>query len=145
MTIDKFITEKLDQLVFRFETSAQDDRNDLVINALHLVTQDLRIFLIGCGFFLANPHNEILRYFITMGFGGVIFFLYLLFVIFKYAIMSNNKCINHYFGSLLLFFFIIIAIQTYGHTKSMWTAFMLIFFLRLETNLRTKSLKKDMV
>ena len=99
---------------------------------------DKNIFF-GKGFFTTNPHNEILRNLSSSGLIGLITFLVFLSVLYFFIVRKVKSNYWLSFSATSIYFYIFIATQTYGHTKSMWSAFMFLLFFYLENKLNTSN------
>jgi hypothetical protein len=108
------------------------DRIFIMMDGIHTFLESDKNIVIGKGFFLTNPHNELLRSLSSSGLLGL--FSFISFLSALYMTVVRKIQVDYYlaFGSTALFFFIFLAIQTYGHTKSMWSAFMFLLVLYLE-------------
>lgn len=131
---NKILPDKQQLLFSRFEDATENlERASLVLDAIKLTFTDVKVFVIGKGFFLANPHNDIIRFLVTTGFLGALSLLFFLYCFFIYSVMPCRSVSLLFFGSLVLYFYIFLAIQTYGHTKSLSIVYMFILFLFIES------------
>ncbi len=99
--------------------------------ALDTWLNDPKTFTVGNGFFTSNPHNEILRSLSGSGLFGLLSFLGMFLVFYFKCCHVRPSSGNYSFSQNALFAYIFIAIQFYGHTKTMWVAltFLLINYL----------------
>jgi hypothetical protein len=138
--VNKFVPAQTDWVIKRITNASYDEtRINLIHNSIKLTFESCKSLFIGQGYFTTNPHNEPLRNLSSSGvFGLVGFFAFLL--VFYLLIVKPIKQTDYlFFGARFLYFYILFAIQTYGHTKSMWTAFMFLLIFYLEN----KSMKEN--
>lgn len=120
-------------LVSRLITSTADTaRLQLITNALHIFTLDVKTFFIGSGYMITNPHNEFLRALSSMGILGVLSSIIMLVVLFKnvLGVMSNDS--PRQLAALAVIFYVIIISMFYGYTKLIWVAWMFLLLQYFE-------------
>lgn len=94
-----------------------------VKNTLDLWSENPKTFMLGDGFFTTNPHNEFLRMLGGSGFLGFVSFLLMFLAFYLRCCRSRSASAIYLFGQNALFAYIVIMIQFYGHTKSLWVGF----------------------
>jgi len=92
-------------------------------NTLELWSDNLKKFVLGNGFFATNPHNEFLRMLGGSGFLGFILFSFMFVTFYMTCCRSRTAPIAYLVTQNALFAYILIMIQFYGHTKSLWVGF----------------------
>ena len=100
-------------------------------NTLGLWSENPKIFMLGDGFFTINPHNEFLRMLGGSGSLGFVSFLLMFFAFYVTCCLSRTASSIYLFGQNALFAYLVIMIQFYGHTKSLWVGltFLLINYM----------------
>jgi hypothetical protein len=88
--------------------------------------------IVGNGYYSSNPHNEILRTLAGDGLLGLLSFLAFLLGIYVVCCCASSLTASQKFSQNALFAFIVSAMMTYGHTKTMWLAFMFLLAGYLE-------------
>jgi hypothetical protein len=139
MGVYEFIPNIGDALIGRFIGSGveQDEhRMSVMLESLDIFSKDAKNIWLGQGFFMTNPHNEILRYLSSSGLIGLLGFVSLICNVYFSLVIKTKKNYWLSFSSTSLYIFIILASQTYGHTKSLWASFMFscIFYLEDKFN-----------
>ena len=92
-------------------------------NTLDRWTENPKTFVLGDGFFTINPHNEFLRMLGGSGLLGFVSFLLMLVAFYLTCCRSRTASSIYLFGQNALFAYLVIMIQFYGHTKSLWVGF----------------------
>ncbi|MDQ8205601.1 hypothetical protein [Pelagicoccus sp. SDUM812003] len=130
-------------LVFRISnagTSTDSHRIDLISSSLAGWLEDTTSFLLGRGYFVENPHNEILRALYGSGIIGASSLFLVLFIVYLSFVHRAPRQSKP--PLLIIFFFLIISSQTYFLVKPLWIglAFIIGSSVGNETQPNTKDL-----
>ncbi len=107
-------------------------RVELYQGALADWISSVKSVIVGNGYYSSNPHNEFLRTLAGDGILGFMAFAVLLFFIYRICCSGKYLSTRSKFSQTALFAFIISAMMTYGHTKTMWLAFLFLVASYLE-------------
>jgi O-antigen ligase len=118
------------------DTISSTGRLSLFQDALDGWSSSSKTVIIGNGYFTSNPHNEFLRTLSDDGLVGVTAFIGLLFGIYSLCCRGQRYSADQTLAQNALFAFIITAMMTYGHTKTMWVAFIFLLAGHLEAQAR---------
>ena len=103
--------------------TSESDRIIWVRNTLDLWFENPKTFMLGDGFFTINPHNEFLRMLGGSGFLGFASFLLMFLAFYITCCRCRTTSASYLFGQNALFAYLVIMVQMYGHTKSLWVGF----------------------
>ena len=122
-----------------------EHRVSIMFESFEIFNSNDKNILFGKGFFMTNPHNELLRYLSSSGLIGLIGFTFLL-TVFYISIVKKIKA-NYWlsFCATSLFIFILLASQTYGHTKSLWSSLMFVCIFYLENKFENEKYIKTLM
>jgi len=120
-----------------------DYRINIMVKSIEIFQSTDKNILFGKGFFTTNPHNEILRILSSSGLISLIAFLVFLSMLYFFIVRKVKSNYWLSFSATSLYLYIFIATQTYGHTKSMWSAFMFLLFFYLENKLITSNTRDN--
>lgn len=110
--------------IFRGDLAPTESRRIMrVKNSINLWSKNPKTFVLGDGFFTINPHNEFLRMLGGSGLLGFVSFLLMLVAFYLTCCRSRTASSIYLFGQNALFAYLVIMIQFYGHTKSLWVGF----------------------
>lgn len=122
------------RLADRISESGRDRaRIGYIRNTLDIFDENLKNTLIGQGYFTTNPHNEFLRNLSSSGFLGFASFCMMFFAFYSLVVSRVRSGYYEMLGATGLYLYIFLAIQTYGHNKSMWVALMFTLTLYLDS------------
>ena len=107
-----------------------------VKSTLDLWSEYPKTFILGDGFFTINPHNEFLRMLGGSGFLGFASFLLMFLAFYVACCRSRSASAIYLFGQNALFAYIVIMVQFYGHTKSLWVGFTFLLINYMAQNRR---------
>jgi hypothetical protein len=141
----KFVPQIITKAIHRTEihqnSDAVDRRQNLIIINIKKALETVKGTIIGIGFHKANPHNEFVRNFTNSGFLGLFAFISIFIAAYWYLIRPiSSKNSLEYISSRALFMYLLIIIQTYGHTKSLWCGLMFLCALYIEEQNRVNEI-----
>lgn len=119
-------------------SSSDVGRLHLFAEALDVFAQDFKTILIGNGFMLYNPHNEILRALVNMGLLGFVASTAFLASLFYNVLHTVKGTTVLHFTSMSIIIFILIITLFYGYSKLLWVAFMFLLFMSFEAKYKVK-------
>jgi O-antigen ligase len=125
-----------------FDVSDSNGRVSLSEEALQDWLTSGKTVIIGSGYNSMNPHDEYLRS-LTSGLIGSTSFLLLILTIYNVCCRSRRYTADQTLSQNLLFAFIFSAMLTYGHTKTIWVAFMFLLSGYIEYENRDVSSRRS--
>jgi hypothetical protein len=99
------------------------NRVDRIQSSVELWSKDLKTLIFGNGFFTLNPHNEIIRMLSASGLLGLLTYIFLFYAFYVICCKSDHFTSIYLFGQRALFVYLLIIIQSYGHSKSLFFGF----------------------
>ncbi len=124
------------------DTSGENGRIALYKESVQDWMTNDKTLILGNGYFISNPHNEFLRTLVCDGLIGLTAFVLLPLGVYLVCCRGPLFRTDQILSQNLLFGYIVSAMMTYGHTKTMWLAYLFLLAGYLEAQARSVRFRK---